>query len=300
MDNYREKRLERNLKSQQTTSVVIGVLLLLSLIGNILLFVRNSSISGEREQLVNEKNLIENNKQEIEETNAQLQAEVRSLNEKIERLNETTAELEVDIQRREARLAQLSRQTFEVDDLRQQIVSLESVKEEHEKLQKEKQGIVAELDSLRERLQQEEGQHQLLVSQVEEASYLRAYNICVHNFRDRWICRPVYMDVARRVDRTTVSFEIGENAFVDSGGKDIHLVITGPGGDVISPSSETFTINETGESANFSEHATIQYEDRSVPMDFSIEHDVNLESGTYFLQVYIDGVVSGEKEFVLD
>ncbi len=300
METFKEKRLERKLKSQQTTSVVIAVILLLSILGNVFLLVRNSRIGNEKEDIAQEKSLIAEDKLAVEETNAQLQSEIATLNERIKLLEEDVAILELEIKSREAGIARLSRQVFEVDEFRQQIAELEGVEDEYEKLKEEKQKLMSELETLKEQLTRQEEKHESLLSKVDEATYLHAYSICVHNFRDRWLCRPVAMDVARRIDRTTVSFEINANIFVEPGEKDVYLLMTGPDGNIINPSTETFTIEETGVSSNFTRHTTIQYENQSVSLNFTIEHDVNLDSGIYVMQIYIDGEDSGNKEFTLE
>lgn len=300
MENYKEKRLERKFKSQQTTSIVLAAILILSIIGNVFLFVRNSRISNEKEDIVQEKHMINENRLAVEETNAQLKSEIATLNERIKHLEEDVAFLELEIQTREARIGRLSRQVFDKDELRQQIDELEKVEDEYKKLQEEKLKLVAELETLKEQLSKQEEEYKSLADKVEEATYLHAYSVCVHNFRDRWLCRPVAMDVARRVDRTTVSFEINANIFVEPGEKDVYLLMTGPDGDIINPSAETFTIEETGVSSSFTRHTTIQYENQSVPLNFTVEHDTSLDSGTHLMKVYIDGKESGYKEFYLE
>ncbi len=299
METFKEKRLERKFKSQQITSIVIAVILLFSILGNVFLLVRNSRISNEKENIAQQKSLIAEDKVAIEETNAQLQSEIAILNERIKLLGEDVAIMELEIQTREARIARLSRQIFEIDEFRQQIAELEEVEDEYKKLKEEKQKLKAELETLKKQLSEQEDEHESLVSKVDEATYLHAYNICVHNFRDRWLCRPVDMDVARRIDRTTVSFEINANIFVEPGEKNVHILMIGPDGNIINPSTETFT-TEGGDSINFTAHTGIQYENQSVSLNFAIEHDVNLDSGTYLVQVYIDGEDSGYKEFTLE
>lgn len=300
MENFKEKRLEREVKAQKTTSIVIAVILLLSIVGNVFLVVRNSTINNEKEELVKEKNLVEEDKILAEESNAQLKAEIEILNEQLEELEEAAADLKVEIHARDARISRLRRETFEMDDLRRQIAELEKIEQEYEKIEDEKNNLLAELEELNNQLLRQEEENKNLNERIMEATYLRAYNICVNNFRDRWICRPVYMDVAGRVDRTSISFEINDNLFVEQGEKNIHMVMTGPDGSIIEPSTGTFTIEDTGETSEYTEHEQIKYDNESVTLSFDIEHTVSLEPGSYMIQVYIDGKESGAKEFSLE
>lgn len=300
MENFREKRLERQLKSQQTVSIIIAVILLLAILGVVFLLVRNNRLNDEKEELEREKTMLITEVRTIEDSNSQLQSKINAQEEQIEILREDASELELEVQSREAQIARLNRELMKMEDLRLKIAECQSLEEEHEKLENEKLEILGQLEAVNEQLSQLEDQHEALIRRVEEASYLKAYNICVHNFKDKWICRPVVMEIARRVDRTTLSFEINENMLVEPGEKSIHLVITGPEGNVISPSAETFTIKETGETINYTEYTTIQYNNQPVPLDFTIEHDTNLESGTYQVQVFLDGIESGTEEFMLE
>ena len=303
MENFREKRLERQLKSQQNISIVMAVVLLLAILGIVYLLVRNSRLNNDKEELQREISMLATEVNFLEESNSELQAEILKLNEENDMLRGSAANLELEIQSREAQIARLNRELLKLEDIRAEVAEYESLEDEYEKLQEEKLELTGELDAVKKHLselKEIEEQHEALVRRVEEATYLRAYNICVHHFRDRWICRPVVMDVARRVDRTTLSFEINENLLVEPGEKNVHLVITGPDGNVISPSAETFTIEETGETSDFTEHTVIQYDNQPVALDFSIEHDTNLESGTYQVQIFLDGAESGTEEFVLE
>ncbi len=300
MENFREKRLEKKLETQQTVSIVVSVILLLSLLGNVFLFVRQGRISGERDELETELSVITQDKRAAEASNVQLKADIESLNAKIEELGEDAAALEIEIQAREARIRRLSGQVFEMDNLRAQITELESFESKYQEVVNEKEELIAELTRLNEKLDAERDRYSMLEEKIEEAAFLRAYNICVHNFRDRWICRPVKMDVARRVDRTTVSFEINDNIFVDPGEKIVNMVITGPEGNVVSPSAETFVIEETGDSSYFTGQRTMMYENEPTSMFFTVDHATNLESGTYIVKVYIDGEEAGIADFTLE
>lgn len=300
MENFREKRLERQLKSQQSTTIVIAVLLLLSILGNVFLFVRSSSVNNEKEELTRERDQLVTENQVAEESNAQLQADIQKLNEQVNAIRESAAALEAEILTRDRRIAQFRRQVAEIEELRMRVAELEKLEEEFKKLEVERQGLMADLHKLSEQLSALEKQHRELESKVEQATYLKAYNICVHNHRDRLLGRPVTMEKATRVNRTTVSFEINGNIFVENGSKNLHLVMIDSDGNVIKPSAETFTVAETGASSRYTEYTSIQYNQRSVPLNFTLRHDEKLDPGTYSMEVYIDGVKAGAKEFNLE
>ncbi|TVR73844.1 MAG: hypothetical protein EA408_03940 [Marinilabiliales bacterium] len=300
MENFREKRLEKKLETQQTVSIVVSIILLLSLLGNVFLFVRQGTITGEKDELEAELSTVSQQQRVAEASNVQLKADIETLNTKIEELGETAAGLQLEINAKRARINRLSGEVFEMDNLRAQITELESFEAMYREVLEEKEELIAEVALLKEELTGEKERFGLLEEKVEKASFLKAYNICVHNFKERWICRPVKMDVARRVDRTTVSFEINDNIFVEPGERDVNMVITGPQGNVVSPSTDTFLIEETGDSSYFTGQRTMMYENEPVSMSFTVDHATNLESGTYLVKVYIDGEEAGGKEFSLE
>lgn len=304
MENFREKRLERQLRTQQTTSIVIGVILLLSITGNVYLFLRNSNITNENEELTIEKTKLITDLQSAEASNAELYAEIDILNEQIEGIREHAADLESEIQIRDSRIAVLRNQMTEIEDLRKQLAELkelEELEEDYRKLEEERHELLEESQTLGQQLSHLKGQQESLLDKIENATYLKAYNVCVNHLRDRWLWfRPVVMDVARRVDRTTVSFEINSNIFVEPAQKHIYLVMHDSDGNVVNPSAETFTVAENGTSSHYTEYTNIQYEGRAVPLNFTITHEESLESGTYNITVYIDGLNSGSKEFKLE
>ncbi len=300
MENYREKRLERQLKSQQSTSIVIAVVLLLSILGNVFLFVRNSTMNNEKEELNRELATMTASKEAAEELNAQLKSEITELNNQINSIRESAIALEAEINARDARIANLRNQLAEIDRLQQEVAELEVLREEYTSLEKEKQELMNDFQQLNEKLSEIEVRKQALQARLDEAAYLKAYNVCVNNLRDRWLGRPVTMELARRVNRTAVSFEINGNILVEPGLRNIHLVMTDPEGNVVNRSQEAFTIAGSGDTSHYTEYTAIQYNRQSVPLSFTLVHEDRLESGTFSIEVYIDGALSGGKEFSLE
>ena len=301
MENFREKRLEQQLKSQQSTSIIVGVILLLSILGNVFLFIRNSGLNNENEELISEKNQLITEVQTAGETNAQLEAQVTDLNQQMEQIREGAETLEGQVSTRDTRIATLRRQIAqaeEADELRAE--ELEAAEQEINKLENERQELLVELELINERLTGLRSQHEALTRQIEEVSYVSVYNIAVNHLRDRWLGRPVTMEVARRVNRTEVSFEIDGNIFVEPGLIDVHLLMIDANGNIVNPSEETFTNEETGETLPYTEFAEIEYNHQPVPVEFSIGYDDRLESGTFTMEVYLNGELRGQSQFELE
>jgi predicted RNase H-like nuclease (RuvC/YqgF family) len=302
MENFREKRLERQLKSQQTTSIVIGIILVLSVIGNIFLLVRNSRLANEVEDVSRAREMALNERQVSEERVVQLESEIGTLEQQVNELQEISANLESQLQTRNRQLAQLRRQFPEMEEeLQKHVAEIERLEQEYQGMQQEREGLITKLESLETELSQLRGEYEAQTALVREATVLQAYNISVVNLRDRWLWgRPVYVEDAGRVSRTLISFEISSNILVDPARKTVHLIMYNPDGEVMYPSTDTFTVAETGASFYYTEREEIDYEQQRVPLDFEIGHDDRLDSGSYSLEVYIDGRFAGGKQFVME
>ncbi len=300
MENYREKRLERQLKSQQSTSIVIGVILLLSILGNVFLFVRNSSLSNEKEEVIKETQIISIEKIAVEEANEELLADLQEMNEQIDETREILTSLRAEVISKDAVIRNLRTQVAENEQLRKQAEELELLKTEHARLEDERNKMLGELQEMSDKLEKLNNIYTELKSKTEESAYLRAYNICIHNLRDRWLGRPVEMEVARRVNRTMVSFEINGNIFVESGPLNVYLLMSDPEGNILNPSTETFTIADSGSNSSYTEYASVQYDQQPVSLDFEILHMDKLDSGMYNVEVFINGKIVGSSGYSLE
>jgi predicted RNase H-like nuclease (RuvC/YqgF family) len=302
MENFREKRLERQLKSQQTTSIVIGIILVLSVIGNVFLLVRNSRLANEVEEVARARETALDERRVSEERAVQLESEIGALEQQVNELQEINANIEAQLQTRNRQLAQLRRQFPEMEEeLQKHVAEIERLEQEYQEMEQEREGLMSKLESLEKELSGLREEYEAQAALIQEATFLQAYNISVVNLRDRWLWgRPVYMEDAGRVSRTLVSFEINANILVDPARKNVHLIMYNPEGEVMYPSTGTFTVAETGASFYYTESEVVDYEQQRVPLDFEIEHDDRLDSGTYSLEVYIDGRFAGGKQFLME
>ncbi len=298
MENFREKRLERQLKSQQTTSIVIGIILLLSILGNVYLVIRSSRIAGETETIRFQRDQVIEERNDAEERSARLESEIENLEGQVSQLRETAATLESQIQTRDRQLAQLRRQFPEIEEaLEEQVAEFQQLEEEYRMLEEEREQLLTKLESLDQELANLRNEFKAQTELIDRATYLQAYNISVVNLRDRWLWgRPVIMDNASRVTRTEVSFEINSNILVEPAVKDVHLIMIDPEGEIVNRSEAT----EPGPIRDFTQHTIIDYDQQAFPLAFSIELEDGLQEGTHTIEVYIDGNFAGRREFNLE
>ncbi len=303
MNTEREHQHEQNNGNRKNKLVpwliVLAVLLLLSIIGNIIYMTRSGRLASEKEVVETERDMLQEENQQLRNRIITQDAIIVELNEQIEEMIEIHGETVADLERRIANLhRQLTARARELeeleetnDTLRDQLTELQSG---YEELQEEKEAVEQERDRLATELQQ-------LTEQAEAADRLRAYNICTLTRWDRWLCPDRYnVDRARRVDHTYVNFEVDGTLFTRAGERFVHLLMLDPDGNLMYASDEQFTIEETGEQSPYTKMRRIDYTNEPVKLDFNIVHPERLDAGTYELRVYVNGEHLRSKQMELE
>jgi DNA gyrase/topoisomerase IV subunit A len=290
---------ERNIQNQRTGLIVVSALLALSLIGNVILLVRNSRLSNERDQALAQV--------EVTATQWEQQGrELQQLQDELQTLRTQRAELETDLtaelEDRDTRVAQLNRRIRTLEG------NVQNLRQENENLHQALNNIEAdyqtarnELEWTRTQLQDREATGEAMADSIARARPLRAYNIFPLTYWDRWIFADQYnVTRARRVDETHVSFEVAGTVFSPQGPRDVYLVMIDPEGQVMNNQGQVFEIQETGEQMAYTRQQQINFSDDPISVNFVVEHDQRLQPGDYQLQVYIDGRLSRTSTMTLE
>jgi hypothetical protein len=109
--------------------------------------------------------------------------------------------------------------------------------------------------------------------------------------------------MAKRTHKLTICFDVLDNKIAQAGEKNVYLKITEPGGKAVgnkSTGSASFK-TASGEEVMYASMATINYTGakQNVCMDYEEQQDKMFPPGTYMLEVYIDGNLSGAGSAVL-
>ncbi len=97
----------------------------------------------------------------------------------------------------------------------------------------------------------------------------------------------------KMAERMRVDFDLTANELAEPGEKSIYIRITGPDGYLLA-SSDVILFNFEGDEMRASAMRKVDYENESVPV--SIFYDGAFTKGTYSVEIYIDGRLSGSKE----
>ena len=102
----------------------------------------------------------------------------------------------------------------------------------------------------------------------------------------------------RLAKRLKVDFDLTANELAEPGEKSVYLRILGPDGYLLAP-SEVILFSFEGDEMRASEVRKVDYENESVPVSIFYDGET-FSNGTYTVEIYVDGRLSGSKEIYFD
>lgn len=215
---------------------------------------------------------------------AKMKTEIRSI---LNKRNATSHELS----RARNLIAQLN---GKITDLESQIAMLtqqnDSLKQNVATLTTEKEAISRNLDSTIV-------VKKVLEKKVDVASTLNANNISITPVKIRHNGKQKVSDVAKRVDKLLVSFDVN-NRIIDPGEKDLYVVVIGPDGKPITTTDTTGDTFETRDEGNktFTAKLPVDLETaKTKNVQFAFAPGNHFQQGNYKIQIYQNGFLIGEK-----
>jgi DNA repair ATPase RecN len=219
-------------------------------------------------------------------------------------LNEANAQIDAqaakikNITRSEKNMAELNRK------LQEQLKDLQGLRDEY----------LGRIDSLLMANQQLQGEKEQLTSNVETlsknlettvatASVLKTEYIKIKSFKRRDSGKYVETAMAKRTNKLDVCFDILDNKIAKAGQKNVYLKITEPGGKPVgnkSTGSNSFR-TASGEEIMYASTTSIEYTGakQNVCMNYEEQEDKMFPAGTYLIEIYIDGTLSGAGSYTL-
>ncbi|MBO7282978.1 MAG: hypothetical protein J6U73_06225 [Alistipes sp.] len=292
------ERSARSIKGLKTMLLFAVILLLPAAYFSISYVVKYGSIKEDYA-------IVESARQLFEEQNALLQRDAESLVTELKELKDRNDTMMVKYQEAVVMLEQLQKEkTYnynqlakykrEVETLRgvmkgylRQIDSLNTI---NSNLQAQNVAYKKEITTAQLRANVAEERADELGTKVRIGSVIRASGIRIVALTDK-------SKEVRRIKqaaRLRVDLELTANELAEPGEKSIYICITAPDGYVLSP-EDMILFNFEGEEMVASAVRKVDYENQSVPV--SIFYDgSHFEKGTYKVDIYIDGRLSGTQE----
>ena len=281
------------------------VLFLLSAVMNIYQWRNHTTTINTYEQKVDTL-VVErvNVEKELSDTKAELE-KYRGISANLDSLlNEVQAKIEEqakkikDINSREKNMAALNTK------LKQQLADLQMLRDEYlgridsllmanKQLVTEKEQLTSNVESLSKNLE----------TTVATASVLKTEYIKVQSFKRKSSGKFVETAMAKRTHKLSVCFDVLDNKIAKQGDKTVYLKITEPGGKSVgnrSTGSNSFKTS-AGEEIMYAATTTINYTGakQNVCMNYEEQQDKMFPPGTYLIEVYIDGNLSGAGSYTL-
>jgi hypothetical protein len=164
---------------------------------------------------------------------------------------------------------------------------------ENETLKKEKNELSGTVETLTKNLE----------STVTTASILKSEYLVVKSYKKRSNDKFTTTAMAKRTNKIESCFTVLENNIAKTGEKTVYMRIIEPGGKIVgnrTEGSNSFKKVDTNEDLLFTTSKTIEYknEKESICIDWT-EEDRVFTSGTYMIEIYIDGYLSAVNSMTL-
>jgi DNA repair ATPase RecN len=190
--------------------------------------------------------------------------------------------------------AKLKVQLANLQELRDEYLTrIDSLLTENQKLQEEKKQLSGTVESLSKNLE----------TTVSTASALKAEYLKVTAYKRKSNGTYTVASLAKRTHKLDICFDILENKIARAGEKTVYLKITEPGGKPIGnkgTGSGSFK-SASGEEMMYASSTTVNYtgDRQNVCLNYEEQQDKMFPSGTYLVEIFIDGNPAGSMSYVL-
>jgi hypothetical protein len=163
----------------------------------------------------------------------------------------------------------------------------------NKQLQTEKEQLTGNVQNLTKNLE----------TTVSTASVLKAEYLTTKSYKRKGNGKYVESALAKRTHKMEVCFDVMDNKIAKAGDKNVYLKITEPGGKPIgnkSTGSASFKTAD-GEEVMYAASTTINYTGakQNVCLSYEEKEDKMFPPGTYLIEVYVDGNLSGASSYTL-
>lgn len=298
-----ENKKQGPTKKRYRRDIIIAIIVVLVIVQAVNLFIKMRSDKAYNAEIEKAKEEITILEHEINERIV----EIESLGGDVQDLEAVVAELEVEkeklLENRKYSDRQIARLRDKVEGFQellilkdQEIVELNTINEE---LALENIELKTEKNELTATLSEEIQSREELEEQVSIVSKLKVENVRIFAVNNRGKVKEDEFK-ARFIDKIRVDFNIAENEVAPIEGKEIMIRIVGPDDNVlfdVASGSGTFMFN--GKEEFYTAKQEILFDNTQQKLTFDYDKGSAYAPGQYFLQVYTDDYLMGEKEFMV-
>lgn len=299
-----EGNQETESKKRNNAAIILGVLLGISVIGNIYLLNRSSSAET---QVVEEQAKVDSLnafKRALENDFQAMTYELDQFKGKNIQLDSLLEKANGDILKQKLQIEKLIRENKDIDLLKRQLAEMKVIRdgyrEQIEALIKENKELRYANINLSQEVDELSRTTQDLNEKVQIASELRAENLLVQPMREKGRGKLEPTEKAKRVSKINTTFVIAENKVAGKGNRDIVLRIIKPDGYVLTdPNNGSGTFTREGRTSDYTMMKTVDYQNTRTEVVFEWDQLEELKSGLYIAEVYMNGTLMGTNKFNL-
>jgi predicted nucleic acid-binding Zn-ribbon protein len=244
-----------------------------------------------------------------------VEKELSDTKAELEKYRGISANLDSLLNEAQAKIDEQSKKIKEIGSREKNVKSLnEALKKQLADLQMLRDEYLGRIDSLLMANQQLVSEKQQLTSNVENlsknlettvatASVLKSEYLRVKSFKRKSSGKFVETALSKRTHKLEICFDVLDNKIAKTGEKTIYLKITEPGGKPIgnrSTGSSTFKTS-SGEEVLYASTMVFEFTGakQNLCMNYEEQEDKQFPAGTYLIEVYIDGNLSGAGSYVM-
>lgn len=295
----------QNQKQSKATQYALLVLLLLSLIANVFQFKNNRDDVSVRDHKIDT----------LETVRIELERELATSDLELEKYRGISASLDTLLNEEKNKVAAQEKKIRNLiaseknqgrlnKKLRAELEELRKLKEEYlekiDRLITENEQLKQENEIKAQAINQLYEEKKGLQGKVNTASQLKAEYVHVQAYKRRNSGKFVETSIAKRTNKLEVKFTVMDNKVTDPGDKMVYIIIKEPTGKILAGTSMTkFTLSSGEEmDATASYRLPFNGEKQEVVLAYEGEDKV-LTSGTYSIDIYIEGTLVNTATYIL-
>ncbi|MEI6899552.1 MAG: hypothetical protein WCL00_06725 [Bacteroidota bacterium] len=291
--------------SNSRSKIILVVLVLLILLLLIWIFYQRSALT----KLVKEK---ETEKTELKSELDSVIQEHNKIKQAYGKLSDSLSAKDSIIQANAIEIRKLLDTEWEYNKIRKKLEFLQKVAQGYvhqiDSLYTINRELTAENEKIRQDIKVEQNRNQNLIKDKEqlsakmnEAAFLKAYDVTPTSFKLKGGGKEAATDKASRTDRVKVCFTLGENPLIKAGTKILYIRMMRPDNTVVSKNKyETFDIN--GKATPYTLRQDVDYTGKAMNVCASWdkkENDKSASKGKYSVSVFCEGKEIGSGSFEL-
>jgi hypothetical protein len=276
--------------------------LILSLVGNGIFFGVQSGLKSDKNKAILKMDSLLSVKLLVDKELNQAKTEIESCKGISNELDKKILSMDSELSASKIQVEKLVKDNASVGSLRKKLKESQKLRDDCEKIVndyiKDNERLEAQNKTLNKSVNTLSQQLEELNAKLALAKNPKAYDMVIVNYKvSKRSNKPTIR--ARKVNRIAATFDISANPVADSGPKEVFMVVYDSNNKVIGPQNNKFSNKSANKEQVYSTSKPLDYKNAEVSMTINFDTDIKLVKGKFKVEIYIDGILSGKKDFNL-